>query len=396
MLNAGNPRELVLASLPEAALLISAPGRVNLIGEHVDYNMGIVLPAAVDRRVWLAVKPLEAPILRITALDLEESVEINLNNLAARVDRKGKPLPLWSLYPSAVAWIFQSKGYTLSGLEACIASNLPMRAGLSSSAAIEVAFALAFQTLAGIEMERMHLAQLCQTAESSFIGVHCGLMDQFAVSHGVARHALFFDTRSLEWQPIPLPPDTVLVVADSGKKRELAKSAYNQRQQECQLAVQLLNRQNPAIHSLRDVEIDAFKKYEQFLPQPAAKRARHVIEEIERVQRSAIVLAEEDAVTFGQIMFAGHISLRDLYEVSCEELDFLVEMAAGLPGCLGAKLTGAGFGGCTVNLVRKPEAELFCEQMQAAYQSRFSVDLITHICRADRGAYVEKIEKAVH
>jgi len=395
VLNARNPRDIVLFSLPDAVLLISAPGRVNLIGEHVDYNNGIVLPVTVDRRIWLAVKPLEKPLLCISALDLGEDIEIDLKNLAARVDTESKPLPLWSLYPAAVAWVFQSKGYPVNGLEVCIASNLPMRAGLSSSAAIEVAFALAFQTVAEIKMERMQLAQLCQTAENSYIGVHCGLMDQFAVSHGVARHALFFDTCSLAWQPIPLPLETVLVVADSGKKRELAKSAYNQRQQECQLAVEFLNKQNPAIHSLRDVDFETFKKYEQSLPQTIAKRARHVIEEIDRVQRSAIMLAHEDAVSFGQIMFEGHRSLRDLYEVSCEELDFLVETAAKLPGCLGARLTGAGFGGCTVNLVRKAHAEQFCEQLQAAYRSHFSIELKTHICQADRGAYVEKIEKTV-
>ena len=395
MLNLRNPRDLVLSAMPDAALLISAPGRVNLIGEHVDYNMGIVLPVTVDRRVWLTVKPLEKPLLRITALDLGEDIEIDLNNLTARVDTENKPLPLWSHYPAAIAWIFQSKGYPVYGLEACIASNLPMRAGLSSSAAIEVAFALAFQTVAEIKMDRMQLAQFCLTAESSFIGVHCGLMDQFAVSHGVARHALLFDTRSLAWQPLPLPPETVLVVADSGKKRELAKSAYNQRQQECQQAVEFLNKQNPAIHSLRDVDFDMFKRYEHSLPHPLANRARHVIEEIDRVQRSAIMLVNEDAVSFGQIMFEGHKSLRDLYEVSCQELDFLVDMAAKLPGCLGARLTGAGFGGCTVNLVRKADAEQFCQQLQVAYRNHFPIELKTYICQADRGAYIEKIEKAV-
>ncbi|MGV8025778.1 MAG: galactokinase [Anaerolineaceae bacterium] len=395
MLNPGNPRDLVLSAMPEATLLISAPGRVNLIGEHVDYNMGIVLPVAVDRRTWLAVKPLKKPLLRITALDLGEDIEIDLKNLDARVDIENRPLPVWSCYPAAIAWILRSKGYPVSGLEVCIASNLPMRAGLSSSAAIEVAFALAFLTAAEIKMERMQLAQLCQAAETSFIGVHCGLMDQFAVSHGVARHALFFDTRSLVWQPIALPPETVLVVADSGKKRELAKSAYNQRQQECEQAVELLNRQNPTIHSLRDVDFNTFKKFAHSLPHPLANRVRHVMEENDRVQRSAVMLANDDAAGFGQIMFEGHRSLRDLYEVSCDELDFLVEIAAKLPGCLGARLTGAGFGGCTVNLVRKADAEQFCQQLQAEYLSQFSMELKTYRCQADRGAYVEKIEKAV-
>jgi galactokinase len=389
-----NPRDLVLACLPDAKLLISAPGRVNLIGEHVDYNMGVVLPVTVDRRLWVAARPVEESSLHIQALDLGEEVRIDLNDLDGRVDVQGKPLPLWSFYPAAVAWIFHSKGFPVHGLRACVASNLPMRAGLSSSAAIEVAFALAFQTMAGITMERMQLAQLCQAAESSYIGVHCGLMDQFAVSHGVARHALYFDTRSLAWQPIPLPPDAVMVVADSGKKRELATSAYNRRRQECQQAVEILKEQDPAIQSLRDVDLDTYKKYQNLLPEVVAKRALHVVQEIERVQRSAIFLAKDDAQSFGKIMFEGHRSLRDLYEVSCEELDFLVDTAAGMPGCLGARLTGAGFGGCTVNLVQRSFAEQFCVGLAKAYRDYFSVELKTYICQADRGAYVETIEKA--
>lgn len=395
MLNNTNPRELVLSSLPAAELLISAPGRVNLIGEHVDYNMGIVLPAAVNRRIWLTARSLSESILRISALDLGESAEIDLTNLSNKVDIEGKSLPLWAMYPAAVASAFQLKGYPVGGLEACIASNLPMRSGLSSSAALEVAFALAFQTFSEIEMNRMQLAQLCRQAEADFIGVQCGLMDQFAVSHGVARHALFFDTRSLEWQPIPMPPDTVIVVADSGIKRELANSAYNQRKQECQEAVEWLHPYDSSIRSLRDVSLEDFSKYEQSMPAVIAKRARHVIEEIDRVQRAAVFLVNEDAKGFGRIMFDGHRSLRDLYEVSCEELDFLVEEASKIPGCLGARLTGAGFGGCTVNLIEKEHAEDFCDQLKAAYQNHYSREIEITICQADRGAYVEKIEKAV-
>ncbi len=392
--NKTNSRETVLSCLPDAELLISAPGRVNLIGEHVDYNMGIVLPAAVNRRMWLAVRALPEPIMRISALNLDETAEIDLENLSKKVDKQGKPLPLWAMYPAAVAGAFQSKGYSVGGLEACIASNLPMRAGLSSSAALEVAFALAFQTLSKIEMNRMQLAQLCRQAEADFIGVQCGLMDQFAVSHGVARHALFFDTRSLEWQPIPMPPDTVIVVANSGMQRELAGSAYNQRKQECQKAVELLHQYDPAIHSLRDVSPAAFLKYEQILPPVIAKRARHVIEEIDRVQRAAVFLVNEDAAGFGRIMLDGHRSLRDLYEVSCEKLDFLVEEASKIPGCLGARLTGAGFGGCTVNLVEKTQAEQFCSLLKTACQKQYGSEMEIIICQADRGAYVEKIEKA--
>ncbi|HAF61121.1 MAG TPA: galactokinase [Anaerolineaceae bacterium] len=390
-----SPRELALSGLPDAELIISAPGRVNLLGEHVDYNMGVVLPAAIDKRLWLAVKPIEEPVLQVTSLDLNEQVNIALKDVVTRVDEKGNPLPQWSLYPAAVAWVMLSKGYSIQGMQAVIASDLPMRAGLSSSAAIEVAFALAFQTIGGIEMNRMQLAQLCQLAENRYIGVQCGLMDQFAVSHGVARHALFFDTRSLEWQPIPLPADTVLVIADSGRTRELAHSAYNQRQQECQLAVQYIHRKNSNVHSLRDVTKQELAGFLDLLPEVVARRTHHVVDEIDRVERSALALVEDDAAAFGAFMLEGHASLRDLYDVSCDELDYLVEAASNHIGCLGARLTGAGFGGCTINLVQKQHAQDFCEKLQTAYQERFLVELKTYICHADRGAFVERMRKAV-
>mgnify|MGYP001285182881 CR=1 FL=1 len=390
-MSAENLRERVLSCLPEAEFLVSAPGRVNLIGEHVDYNAGIVLPVAIDRRVWISVKPLTEKRLCICTLDLDDEVEIDLKNLDSKEDMSGNPLPFWSYYPTAVAWAFQMHHLPLKGLKACIASNLSMQAGLSSSAALEVAFALAFQNIAGLSMERMQLAQLCQLAECGFVGVQCGLMDQFAVSHGVARYALYFDTRSLAWQPIPLPPETSLVIADSGKKRTLANSAYNQRRQECQQAVELLTEIDASIQSLRDVDINTFKKYQEQLPKKVAMRALHVIKEIDRVKQSVLFLEDDDAKSFGQTMFESHRSLRDLYEVSCQELDFLVETAAELPSCWGAKLTGAGFGGCTVNLVKRDQAEQFCDQLQNAYFARFGVALKTYQCQADRGAYVEII-----
>lgn len=388
-------RDGVLSALPDAEWLVSAPGRVNLLGEHVDYNFGVVLPAAIDKRIWLAVKPIALPILQLTSLDLNEKVEIALKDLNARVDTSGSPLPRWSLYPAAVAWAMQSKGFPVQGLQAVISSDLPMRAGLSSSAAFEVAFALVIQTLGKIELDRMQIAQLCQLAENRYIGVQCGLMDQFAVSHGVARHALYFDTRSLEWQPIPLPGNTVLVIADSGKKRELVNSAYNQRRQECQRAVQYMQQREKDVHSLRDVSKHRFETFVDLLPEVVERRARHVVEEIDRVERSALALVEDDAAAFGALMLAGHASLRDLYEVSCDELDFLVETASKQKGCIGARLTGAGFGGCTVNLVQKQHAQSFCEALQNAYLDHYSMELKTHICQADRGAFIERNEKAV-
>jgi galactokinase len=388
-------RQLVHTALPEAELFVSAPGRVNLLGEHVDYNAGVVLPAAINKRVWLAVNALEEKILRVTSLDLDQTVAIRLTDLTAKVDVEGRPLPNWALYPAAVVWVMLAKGYELKGLHAVMASDLPMRVGLSSSAAVEVAFGLVLQTLNDIEMDRMQLAKLCQLAENRYIGVQCGLMDQFAASHGVARHALYFDTRSFEWQPIPLPADCALVIADSGKERELAHSAYNQRRQECEMALHYLQGQDSSIQSLRDVSLEQFADWKANLPDIPAKRAQHVIEEIDRVQQAALCLVQEDVERFGELLYAGHDSLRDLYEVSCAELDFLVAAAKGLPGCLGARLTGAGFGGCTVNVVQKAQAQEFAASLAAAYEQKFATKLTTIICLPDRGAFVEKSEEAV-
>jgi len=392
MVSTISPRDVVLSELPDAELLVTAPGRVNLIGEHVDYNQGVVMPVAINKRIWLAVKSIPEPLLKISARDLEESVEISLNDLDAKIDIHSNPLPLWSLYPAAIAWVLRAQAYPLKGIQAVIASDLPMCAGLSSSAAIECAFALAFQNLNSWSMERMQIAQLCQQAENHYIGVDCGLMDQFAVLHGVARFALYFDTLTLEWQPIPIPAEMMLVIANSGKKRELARSAYNQRQQECRQAVSELAKYDPNVRSLRDISLPEFNQYSSLIDPLLAKRARHVVEEIDRVQQAAVSLMKDDLVRLGELMRAGHHSLRDLYEVSCPELDFLVERAYTLPGCVGARLTGAGFGGCTVNLVRKTQVPQFCASLQKAYREKFSVDLKIYVCQADRGAYVEENE----
>lgn len=395
MVSTVSPRLAALSELPDADLLVTAPGRVNLIGEHVDYNQGVVMPVAINKRIWLAVKSIPEPLLKISARDLEESVEISLNDLDAKIDIHSNPLPLWSLYPAAIAWVLRAQAYPLKGIQAVIASDLPMCAGLSSSAAIECAFALAFQNLNSWSMERMQIAQLCQQAENHYIGVDCGLMDQFAVLHGVARFALYFDTLTLEWQPIPIPAEMMLVIANSGKKRELARSAYNQRQQECRQAVSELAKYDPNVRSLRDISLPEFNQYSSLIDPLLAKRARHVVEEIDRVQQAAVSLMKDDLVRLGELMRAGHHSLRDLYEVSCPELNFLVETAYTLAGCVGARLTGAGFGGCTVNLVHKSKTQAFCEQLEESYKKKFSIELKTYVCQADRGAYTEKNKKKI-
>jgi galactokinase len=335
--------QTLINQLPGATILAKAPGRVNLLGEHVDYNSGVVLPIAIDRQVHVAARPRADQRVDLHALDLNQKISFDLQNLTDRMDIDGNPLPAWALYPAGVAWVLLKKGFQLTGIDAVYSSDVPIGSGLSSSAAVELAFAVLWQALADWEADRMTLARICQMAENQYVGVNCGLMDQFASSHGVARHALYFDTRSLDWHPVPLPPGTVVVVADSGVRRELATSAYNERRASCEKAVELLHSRLPAIQSLRDVSPDQLRTNVDLLPGEVYKRARHVVEEIDRVNRANGYLMKDDAKEFGKLMFEGHCSLRDLYEVSCPELDALVEIASGIPRVLWCALNRGGF-----------------------------------------------------
>jgi galactokinase len=378
-------------------LRAQAPGRVNLLGEHVDYNDGVVLPAAIDRAVRIAAAPPAAGerIVHLAALDLNAETRFSLEALDRKRDLEGRPLPDWALYPAGVAWALQEAGLAVSGLQAAFTSDVPIGAGLSSSAAVEVAFAAAWQELSvaagaaapgGWQVEPLRLAQLCQRAENRYVGVNCGLMDQFASACGVEGHALYFDTRSLEYHPAPLPPATAVVIADSSMRRTLAGSAYNERRAACEEAVRLLKAYKPALRSLRDITPVEFAAYKPYLPEIVARRAEHVVREIARVESAVAALQRGEARNFGALMFAGHASLRDLYEVSLPELDALVELARGLPGCLGARLTGAGFGGCTVNLVEAAQAEAFIAGLTDGYAKQTGRLAQVYLCRASAGA----------
>ena len=374
-------------------LLAVAPGRVNLLGEHVDYNDGPVLPAAIDQAVRLSFEPLPEPLVHLVAPDLGGEVTFPLDALQTRMDTGGQPLPGWALYPAGVAWVFQQQGLTVQGLDGIYSSDIPIGAGLSSSAAVEVAFAVAWQHLGGWKIDRMRLAQLCQQAEVKYVGVNSGLMDQFASAHGVAGHALYFDTRSLFWKPIPLPNGTAIVIADSGVRRSLTNSAYNERHAACEQAVALLRQSLPTIQALRDVTPGQLSENAHLLPPIIYKRARHVVEECARVDQAVHLLEAGDALHFGELMVAAHASLRDLYEVSCPELDQLVEIAASLEGCLGARLTGAGFGGCTVNLVQEQNAPAFVARLQRGYQQITGQQVQVYVSQASQGAHLENQEK---
>ena len=373
----------------QGELLAVAPGRVNLLGEHIDYNDGPVLPVAIDRAVRLQFASLQAPEVCLSAPDMDAEVTFNLDSLDSKQDVDGRPLPGWALYPAGVARMLQGDNLEVCGLEGSFTSDIPIGAGLSSSAAVEVAFATAWQSLGGWEADRMRLARLCQKAEVHYVGVNSGLMDQFASMFGVADHALYFDTRSLAWEPIPLPEDVAIVIADSGIRRSLANSAYNERHTACERAVEQLRPVIPKIKALRDVSPAQLEEFGHLLPDVIRKRAHHVVEECVRVDEAANLLKSGKINRFGELMFAAHASLRDLYEVSCPELDKLVELATALPGIIGARLTGAGFGGCTVNLVEKLHAPAFVAGLKEGYLSVTGKIAQVYVCKASQGAHIE-------
>lgn len=370
-------------------IVVRAPGRVNLIGEHTDYNDGYVFPIAIDRSVLVAASPRTDRTVRLYAADFGRRTRFSLDHI---VHSEGER---WSNYQRGVATVLQERGFQLPGLDAAIASDVPIGAGLSSSAAVEVAMAVTWQALSGFDLERTELALLCQRAENTFVGVNCGIMDQFISALGREAAALFIDCRTLAHEPVPLPDGVVVVIMDTKVQRGLAGSAYNTRRAECEEGVRLLRAHLPAIEALRDVPPDLFQRYADELPEPVRQRCRHVIYENQRVLDAIDTLRPGSATRqrgpaaiFGELMNASHISLRDDYEVSCPELDAMVEAAWAAPGVVGARMTGAGFGGCAVALVEADQATTFSAQVAAAYESRTGITPSLYLCTAEAGASI--------
>ena len=370
------------------SIKVVSPGRVNLLGEHVDYNDGWVLPIAIDKAVTIKAKPAADGLIHIFARDLDENVTFNLTSLEDKRDIDGNPLPGWATYPAGVAWSLCKHGLKVDGIDSVLYSDLPIGAGLSSSAAVEVGFAVIWEALSSWKLDRMTMARYCQEAEVSYVGVNCGLMDQFASANGVAGHALLLDTRTLVWRPVPLPAGTVIVIADSRIKHKLVDSAYNTRHDECSQAVRILQTKYPNITALRDVTPEQLLAMQAQMPENVFRRARHIVSECQRVPRAAAMLDAGDSVGFGRLMFETHTSLRDDYEVSCKELDILVDLAFHIPGCLGARLTGAGFGGSTANLVLENNADTFMEQLREGYRAATGLEANIFPCTAEDGARV--------
>ena len=382
-----SPRPL----MESAQFVSSAPGRVNLLGEHVDYNGGAVLPMAIDRYVRIEARRQEGGKICIEARDLGRIVEFSVGSLAKKVDTKGRNLPSWALYPAGVAWALVQHGLEVQGIQAVFNSSVPVGAGLSSSAAVEVAFGSLWQAMAGFSLPPLELAKICQLAENKYVGVNCGLMDQFASACGVAGSAVWFDTRTHESKPVKLPGNTVIIVADTGVRRGLAGSAYNDRRASCEEALRHFQGFLPGIESLREVTPADFKKYSTGLGEIPLKRSRYIVLECARMDKALEVLSRQDAAEFGSLMKETHIGLRDDYEVSCPELDAMAEIAWMQPGCYGSRLTGAGFGGCTVSLVQREKAQQFEASLKEGYLGRTGKNAEVYICEAVGGAHAGRV-----
>lgn len=363
-----------------------APGRVNLLGEHLDYNGGLALPCAIDLRAYLAAAPGDDRTANLMASDLGERCQFNLDELETQQTLAGEPLPEWARYFAGVAWSLQQSGCRLTGIRALLHSEVPIGAGLSSSAAIEVAAARAWLALSDQALEPMALAKLCQRAENEYVGVDSGLLDQWTVTHGRQNHALLLDFSELSSRLVELPQSIALVIADSGVRRSLTASAYSQRVAECRQVLDALKLDNPSLNQLGQATMAQLDARRRQLSRTQFQRGRHVISEVRRVRQAVEQLKAGLAAEVGPLMLAGHASLRDDYEVSCPELDLLVELAAGIAGCHGARLTGAGFGGCTINWVEADKANSFCQQLTQQYQSRAGRQAATWVCRAVEAA----------
>ncbi|HEY8713989.1 MAG TPA: galactokinase [Candidatus Acidoferrum sp.] len=356
-----------------------APGRVNLIGEHTDYNDGFVLPAAIGFFCWTAIAPREDRRLVIHSENFNETITADLDALA--------PLPegSWGNYPLGVAWALQQAGKTLRGANIYIAGNVPLGAGLSSSAAIEVATGYALLDLSLQTIDLAELALLCQRAENEFTGARCGIMDQFISCRGEADHAMLLDCRTLATRMLPLPENVALIICNTMVKHELGASEYNTRRAECEEAAHTLHSALPDLRSLRDVNMAQLEEHRYLLSNELYKRARHVVSENLRVQQAADALQTGAIEKLSRLMADSHRSLRDDYEVSCPELDAMVEIAARQRGVLGARMTGGGFGGCTINLVDAACAPDFQHKVAAAYTSATGLRPDIYVCEAAPG-----------
>src|SRR2546423_2825918 len=363
-----------------AGAVYRAPGRVNLIGEHTDYNGGFVLPAAIGFSCWVAIAARDDRKLAVHSENFGETKETSLDGLSPR-DTK-----TWLDYPLGAAWALQQAGHRLRGANLYIFGDVPLGAGLSSAAAIEVATAYALLGISKLPIDRTKLALLCQRAENEFVGARTGIMDEFVSCHGRTGHALLLDCRSLEFSLLPLPPKMNLVICNTMVRHEHSGSEYNTRRSECEEAVRRLAKVLPGVRALRDVTLSQLQEHRERLTDTLFRRSRHVITENERVRRTAKALEQGNVAALKGLLAESHQSLRDDYEVSCRELDVMVEIASRQRGVYGARMTGGGFGGCTVNFVDAAEAPEFKRRVSSEYASATGREPDIYICEASQGA----------
>lgn len=359
------------------SFIAHGPGRVNLIGEHTDYNDGFVFPLAIDRAAWIALRPRDDRRVVIRFLDFDQTVEFDLSQLT-RVDTS--PVE----YIKGVAAVLQSVDYTLCGWEGVIKGDVPIGAGLSSSAALEMAAIRAFEAVSGFTWDAPVMAKLGQRVENEWLGLKTGIMDQMISAAGQAGHALLIDCRTLDFKPAPLPTGTVAVVMDTSTRRGLVHSKYNERREQCEIAAAHFG-----VSVLRDVSVDEFNARAHELDETVRRRARHVVTENARTLEAYNAMQHGDPRILGALMDASHESLRDDFEVSTDALNTMVNIAGRHPACFGARMTGAGFGGCAVALVMENNAAAFVEFVTQGYQQHTGMTPALYVCQASEGASLE-------
>ncbi len=360
--------------------VFSAPARVNLIGEHTDYNDGFVLPAAIEFYIRIAISPRNDRKLILRSSEFPENFDFDMGSPPQH--RLGS----WCDYVLGVALALTRAGCELGGANLLVHGEVPIGAGLSSSAALEVASALALLSLSKANLSLRSIAKLCQSAENEFVGAHVGAMDQFVSCFGKQGHALLLDCRSLDFELVPLPEEVKLVICNTLVKHQLSGGEYNRRREECEQGVHILSRFYSGIKALRDVTEEQLAANAATLPPVIYKRCLHVLEENARVMEAVRSFRGGDLPRVGSLMHDSHRSLRDLYEVSCRELDIMVESAQGLPGYYGGRMTGGGFGGCTVNLVESHQTESFAQQVAERYRQKTGISPDVYICSPADGA----------
>jgi len=356
--------------------IVRAPGRVNLIGEHTDYNDGFVLPMAIDRASWIALRPREDKRIVLYSIDLDQQAEFSL-------DEFSKQGETWVEYLKGTHWALQEAGYELAGWEGVLAGDVPIGAGLSSSASLELAVARASLSITTQAWQAKEMALTAQKAENEWVGVNCGIMDQMISATGEVGHALLIDCRSLDLQLVPLPNNTVIVVMDTNTRRGLVDSAYNERRIQCEAGAQFFG-----VTALRDVDLATLEQKGGDLDPIIYKRAKHIVTENERTLQTQKAMIENSPVAVGKLFNESHKSLRDDFEVSSNELNIMVEEAQKIDGCYGARMTGAGFGGCAVAIVNGQQVDDFTQAIIQNYQARTNIEPNVYKCKATNGAEI--------